>query len=286
MEIQMNIKRAFFAAVALLMVPGFALAQTTITFDTQLHFNPTGPYTQTVMATLTCNTGNPLQQTFEIGPTPADKVVFVVDNFDLQTFIDCEITASSLTGFDVLSVLANSDDTGSTCLYEADPDTGTALIEGLNTCVFEMTPSEFSFEIEKVWEFNSEDVDVSDFASINWNCNNVVEVGLNNTVTTISGGFGISGNGTWTIIGQPNPWAGTLGGTTTCWASESAFDSAVESDQGCSGGTTFSPSDLEGGCTITNSVFFEGIPTLSQYGLAVMALLMLGVGFIGFRRFV
>ena len=37
---------------------------------------------------------------------------------------------------------------------------------------------------------------------------------------------------------------------------------------------------------ITNTVFFEGIPTLNQYGMAIMALLMLGVGFVGFRRFV
>ena len=33
-------------------------------------------------------------------------------------------------------------------------------------------------------------------------------------------------------------------------------------------------------------VRFEGIPTLNQYGLAILALLMLGVGFVGFRRFV
>ncbi len=39
-------------------------------------------------------------------------------------------------------------------------------------------------------------------------------------------------------------------------------------------------------CVITNTVFFEGIPTLSQYGMAIMALLMLGLGFVGFRRFV
>ena len=37
-------------------------------------------------------------------------------------------------------------------------------------------------------------------------------------------------------------------------------------------------------CTITNTRFYEGIPTLSQYGLAILALLMLGVGLIGFRR--
>ena len=41
-----------------------------------------------------------------------------------------------------------------------------------------------------------------------------------------------------------------------------------------------------GSCTITNTVFFEGIPTLSQWGMALMALLMLGFGFIGLRRFV
>ncbi len=39
-------------------------------------------------------------------------------------------------------------------------------------------------------------------------------------------------------------------------------------------------------CTFTNTAYFEGIPTLNQYGMAIMALLMLGVGFIGFRRFV
>ena len=39
-------------------------------------------------------------------------------------------------------------------------------------------------------------------------------------------------------------------------------------------------------CTILNTAFFEGIPTLSQYGVAIMALLMLGIGAVGFRRFV
>jgi hypothetical protein len=37
---------------------------------------------------------------------------------------------------------------------------------------------------------------------------------------------------------------------------------------------------------MTNTVFYEGIPTLNQYGMAIMALLMLGMGFVGFRRFV
>ena len=38
-------------------------------------------------------------------------------------------------------------------------------------------------------------------------------------------------------------------------------------------------------CTFENTLFFEGIPTLSQYGLAILVLLTLGVGMVGFRRF-
>ncbi len=72
-------------------------------------------------------------------------------------------------------------------------------------------------------------------------------------------------------------------------AVEDDVDSAVEVTSDC--GSEASPGmDIgigEGAsCTITNTLFFEGIPTLNQYGLAIMALLMLGVGFVGFRRFV
>jgi hypothetical protein len=38
-------------------------------------------------------------------------------------------------------------------------------------------------------------------------------------------------------------------------------------------------------CKFTNTVFFEGIPTLNRYSLALLALLMLGIGAVGFRRF-
>ena len=73
-------------------------------------------------------------------------------------------------------------------------------------------------------------------------------------------------------------------GGPTCWAWEEITDSAVSSDNGC--GSRAIPIGSSSSCTITNTVFFEGIPTLSQYGLAILALLMLGVGFVGFRRLV
>jgi len=66
---------------------------------------------------------------------------------------------------------------------------------------------------------------------------------------------------------------------------EETIDSAVESENGCGGMVTVYPT-MGSSCLITNTTFFEGIPTLNQYGLAILAVLMLGVGFVGFRRFV
>jgi hypothetical protein len=37
-------------------------------------------------------------------------------------------------------------------------------------------------------------------------------------------------------------------------------------------------------CTIYNTVFFEGIPALSDYGMVILVLLMFGMGLAGVRR--
>ena len=72
-------------------------------------------------------------------------------------------------------------------------------------------------------------------------------------------------------------------GGTACWVDEYVADSTVDVDNDCRNiNVTIGGPDR---CTITNTVFFEGIPTLSQYGMAILALLMLGVGFVSFRRF-
>ena len=73
---------------------------------------------------------------------------------------------------------------------------------------------------------------------------------------------------------------------TTCTLDEQIRDSSVESEDDCdfTGERTIFPGGHTS-CTLTNTRIYEGIPTLSQYGQGVLALLMLGVGLIGFRRF-
>ena len=71
-----------------------------------------------------------------------------------------------------------------------------------------------------------------------------------------------------------------------CHADDSVTNSSIDKDGStCVGNFQLDPGGSNG-CGFVYSVFFEGIPTLNQYGLAILALLMLGVGFVGFRRFV
>ena len=49
-------------------------------------------------------------------------------------------------------------------------------------------------------------------------------------------------------------------------------------------GLSLSPGSGDG-CTIVNTRLYEGIPTLCQYSLGILALLMLAVGAVGFRRY-
>ena len=89
----------------------------------------------------------------------------------------------------------------------------------------------------------------------------------------------------FTVSFYPNPNVDPQN-PTECSATEVNFySSAVESDQGCAMPIEFVLGQDEEECTIVNTVFFEGIPTLSQWGMAIMALLMLGIGFVSVRRF-
>jgi len=99
---------------------------------------------------------------------------------------------------------------------------------------------------------------------------------LTTTTVTVAGDMNTSA----VIEALPDP-----GGLTMCYAELMGVGSAVEVTNDC-GRETVEVGDTMVDCDIMATAFYEGIPTLSQYGMALMALLMLGVGFVGFRRFV
>jgi hypothetical protein len=212
-----------------------------------------------VEVTLTCNGGIPLQQSFTIsGGGPG--VTFTVTNLP-DAGADCAVTESG--GNDGYTAVMNG---GSGCAW-------TGMTGGLRTCEIENIPDATTVTVETT-------VDTDDDAAIDPTftttivCDNVSEdtgpVFGTVTVEDTSGTF------------TDNWYADPVNGT-DCTVTLVPNDMAVEGST-CS--FSFAIGDETAGCDVEGTVFFEGIPTLSQYGLAIMALLMLGIGFVGFRRFV
>ncbi len=275
----MNFKRVIMTLLAVLLLPGFAYAQTVTratfavskTWDEAHGGNPAA-----VTVTLDCNTGLPLKQSQSI--TATSGVNFVVESFtDGQ--LDCAVTEADVPGYS-----SNTE-----CVYE-NVNTGTA-----QECNITNTPDPVEVQINKDWVIDGEGGNSLDPS---------YEVYLYCYAGEILGGdyydygyysywqkqlYGGTSNGTdnssYTAAVIPD-WDGD----TWCYAYEYVYDSSVEADdEECASngfGVEIGDADDADGCTITNTVFYEGIPTLSQYGMAIMALLMLGVGFVGFRRFV
>jgi hypothetical protein len=146
-------------------------------------------------------------------------------------------------------------------------------------CAIYNKPAPVEFAVSKVWDISN--------AGGGDAVNTATEIAITCDAKIIGG---VDGDGEWTyrkaIVGDATVTVAVIPDFegSECSADEPDVDSAVEVENGCMS------VDIELGqdasCTITNTVFFEGIPTLNQYGMAIMALLMLGVGFVGFRRFV
>jgi hypothetical protein len=181
-------------------------------------------------------------------------------------------------------------------------DGSTVVDENVGYCAVLSTPTPVDVEVTKIWEeFGAEQADFDPDVNITLRCESGAVI--------VGGTEGIGGRWSKTVavsdfddedgnyIGEgtadfeviPN-WYPTASDPddqeyTECTATESGIaSSAVEVDNNC--GDIEVAVGMGDECTITNTVFFEGIPTLSQYGMAIMVLLMLGVGFVGMRRFV
>jgi hypothetical protein len=225
-----------------------------------------------VEVAISCNDGFVNADTAIISSDGQDSFRFVVKDF-ISGSMDCEITEEATPG------------------YESDSCSFTAVTPGQYECALGNEAEDATFTVNKVWDLSGAvGVEVDQTATITIMCNNVI--------TSVTGG---------TIpdyvpqpldiaIPAPNYAVRLLDGdgsivvtvdtstqSASCSATETILASGVEPEDDCDARTIEAGESSE--CTFTNTVFFEGIPTLSHYGLALMALLMLGVGMVGFRRF-
>ena len=167
-----------------------------------------------------------------------------------------------------------------------------------NECIITNTPDDVSITVNKTWVIAGADQGFDGDYQIKVNCpgsivNGVPADGGPNDHFAFTVGNAATGPESFefSIAGDELAFGGT------CHVQEHNDDNVVQStfSGGCSENTEQSGGnfimseffDINAGdaidCDITNTVFFNGIPALNQYGLAVLALLLLAVGFVALK---
>jgi hypothetical protein len=262
--------------------------------------NPVG-----VEVLISCNTGLPLDQSKVI--TEAEHVEFVVTEYDTGE-LDCDVFEVVPNGYSPTYEAGFGEVGNGVISDDAEGCHFDEVVNGDFTCHIVNTPDPVEVEIIKDWVFegssdpqgidtrydltlfcDAEIVDGQFFGSgQEAPGSEIIPVfcGFNFTQESQQGnGFAdwcksFSGDGPDSFLAEVIPEFPS----SHCFVLERLFDDAVEVDNGCLDITV--SADNGASCTITNTVFFEGIPTLDQYGQLLLALLLLGVGLIGVRRFV
>ena len=269
-------------------------------------------------SSVTVNPDDPFQPAGIFGQV---EVAFVIDNIAIvdDEGARCTVTEVPVTGYETNYICGYGADSvpAPHCLPDAmGPDAneiacewsdiraagGDQRVGDVNRCLITNDVLPVEVEVTKEWDIGSTGGDYSEVSrevDITLRCNSVIVGWEENrgrffakTETILEGDY-VDDKATVDFLVYPkfdrdqSPRHDVYA---FCWATEDIQDSAVEVENGCGESPSEATMRVDIGsspaCTITNTVFFEGIPTLSQYGMAIMALLMLGVGFIGFRRFI
>lgn len=266
------------------------------TFVLEFNFDDGNDW-DTTIAHISCTGGLPL--TSESRPIGHGNTITFVLQFPEEGAGDteCDVWVDDVSGYTTSynafgSPSDTADDDG--CHY-SNIDEGDRRF-----CEADLDPDDSFLRVWKKWNVTGNDSNVIDLGARILVCTDDSDVILGDTF------FG--GIGKWCRGGEVSGPGDDFFDVTfdgadhfgdSVYVFETNFDSSIEVDiSDCVSSPINGPDNNQGGfhgtvrngesdsCTIENTVFFEGIPVLNQYGLAILALLMLGVGFVGFRRFV
>ncbi len=251
--------------------------------------NPMG-----VEVTLECNTGLPLQQTGTVhdpdatlSPGQFTELEFVVVDFNPGD-MDCDISETVPVGYDQSYFADFGDDGVANAVFD---DADGCHYEGIESADFvcEITNELDLVEIvvNKEWIDDNPGYDLPTIVDITIHCNAPV-FGIGLPIEVDSGNQTNGSYYTWSQFIDPT-FPGVFGiypdwdGSTECFVTEEP-EAGVEADVSDCADISVAPG-VGAECTVVNTRLYAGIPTLSQYGLMLMALLMLGVGAVAFRRY-
>lgn len=250
------------------------------TFTVQSRFVDNNNQTPVTMH-LSCNTGLILDQTKTVQPNDglfgAFEVSFVVSGLG-GTPLDCTVTQDDPFGYTPsYTCLGESD---CVAAQSSESCSFTNVTPGTdNLCQVQSYPNVVPFTVVKEWLFEAEEIGETDYANLVLECENVYEGDGVAKSNLMYWNWNVKGNTERTANIRPD-----FRGITYCRATESNTFSAVEANNGCEAWLPVRIGDTSVSCTITNTVFLEGIPTLGDYGRLLLVLLMLGAGLIAVRR--
>jgi hypothetical protein len=233
-----------------------------------------------VTVELDCNTGLILDQDKDI-TEDGIGVTFIVTDYDAGE-LDCTVTEVPVAGYSADYEV--SGDSAGEAIDDPDEDAGchwADMAGGVeNTCTITNSPDPVEVVVHKEWVIEGNDNATDMEFELDLYCEATGMTGPNahNDGGDYWHGWDYS-EGNDTFVWEVIPFYPS----TSCYVEEYSIESYVEVDNGCDGFTVSAGNGFE--CTVTNSVFYEGIPTLSQYGMMLLALLMLGVGFVSVRRY-
>ncbi len=229
-----------------------------------------------IVAHKECNTGLPLN--VSAGVREGNPITFITNNIDSGA-TDCTVTETVPAGYSVAyATEAGGETNPDGCVYE-DIEQGAEL-----ECFITNSVEPAAVTVRKLWFDEHPEFMNPLIAEAEYQCFGEGQVdpaspeGLNLLFFS-----GSDSSDSFFVIPHWN-------GQTTCTVSEVTVPLDVESDDSdCEDipvllGHTPPQGPGEADCTITNTRFYEGIPTLNSHGLILLALLMLGIGFIGLRR--
>jgi subtilisin-like proprotein convertase family protein len=221
-----------------------------------------------VNVTLDCTTGLILDQDKLIAE--GETIEFVVTSFDSGE-LNCTITEDDETGYSA-EYLSNGVSSAVECSFEG------VGFGATNTCNIINTPDPVTLTANKTWLYPSSEVDTPEFFDLYFRCDNEIVNGGFDGNYWYYDAYGLEGDVSTDISVIPS-WDGG-----SCRVTESTYDSYIEQDVSDCQNVAIEL-DTDASCDIINTVFYEGIPTLSHYGLAILALSMFGLGMVGFRRY-
>jgi hypothetical protein len=283
---------ALLAVALLLPASAFAQQESTTTFIIHKEWNQAGD-TDGIQVTghLSCTGATTTQQDVVFTAT-TDAILFVYNIINAEGPVDCKtwetVPDNYTADYDAVVCpdgnCGDSDSGGLDHCFFPDVD-----FDGQYVCEITNTPDPANVTVTKTWVIEGASQGFDGWHKIWGQCDDEVSAlwlagGENNCVSgdcnawiEVDEASAGSVDYEFTIVRPAYP-------SSRCTFGDSVRDSVIESDNGCGVITLSAGDDVD--CEIVNTVFFEGIPTLSQYGMAILALLMLGVGLVGFRRFV